>query len=81
MKTSLLLKMSEEIDEAELELARLDGKIDGMMERLKRKVGYSDLSKAKGVLSKIKKKITMKEKELETGIKNMEKKYKWEKIK
>ena len=72
-----LLRMKERLEETDLELARLDGKLDDSKKRLKQKSGQSNIKKAKTVLKKLGEKLDKKEDELETGTKELEKNYKW----
>jgi len=76
-KTRKLLQMKERIEESELEIAKLQGKLEDRERQLKKVSGCNNVIGAKSILKKLKNKLKRIEFEFEKGVKKLEKKYEW----
>jgi len=76
-KTKKLIGMKERLEEVSLELARLDGKHDDLLKRLKDKSGHNDVKKASTVLAKLQKKLEADETAFSKGVTTLEEDYEW----
>ena len=76
-ETKKLIDMKERLEEVSLDLARLDGKHDDLLKRLKEKSGHDDVKKASTVLAKLQKKLEIDEKAFSKGVTALEEEYEW----
>ena len=76
-ETKKLIGMKERLEEVSLELARLDGKHDDLLKRLKDKSGHNDVKKASTVLAKLQKKLEADETAFSKGVTTLEEDYEW----
>jgi len=77
MNAEKLLRMKEKADKIDIEIAKLQGRLDDRKKQLEKETGKAKMSEAKSVLKKLKTKIDHKKSELEKGIKELEEKYEW----
>jgi len=75
---SRLLEMREKIDSAKEEKSKLEGRRDTYMEQLKTKFGCKTVEAAKKKLATLQDDIEKKEKELVTGMNQLEEEYEWD---
>ena len=76
-ETKKLIAMKERLEEVSIELARLDGKHDDLLKRLKDKSGHNDVKKASTVLAKLQKKLEADETAFSKGVTTLEEDYEW----
>jgi len=76
-ETKKLIGMKERLEEVSLDLARLDGKHDDLLKRLKDKSGHNDVKKASAVLAKLQKKLEADETTFSKGVMTLEEDYEW----
>lgn len=77
MKTEKLLRMKEKIEESDLDIAKLQGKLEDREKQLKKKSGKNNTLKARVILKKLKDKLESKKSELEKGIIELGENYEW----
>jgi len=77
VKADKLLQMKEEIEAANLDIARLRGQEENFQKQLLETTGTKKLSQAKKEVTAKKKLLKKKITKFEKNIKNLEKKYPW----
>lgn len=73
--TNKLLQMKTKIEDAEKKQAQLQGRLDGVFERLKKDFGISSLEEADKALNKLDKELTKKEASLANAIEDLVQKF------
>lgn len=72
-----LLKMKEAVDQAQVDIARLQGKQEQLYETLKEEHHCKTTTEAKTELKKLNDKLDAQEKELTEGVADLENAYDW----
>lgn len=72
-----LLSLKKRIEDAKKQKAQYEGRLEGLMERLKQEFGYTSEEEANVYLEKIEKEIEEGQKILNQGIKRLKEKYVW----
>ena len=72
-----LLKMKEQVESAQRKVAELDGQLKSLNKRLKEEFECEDLESADKKLAEMDKDLVAKEKQLASGIHQLEEEYEW----